>query len=353
MEKDSMEKTQEKDGAAQAQTVRVTIDGLGEYVYFMTDDWTAVLKKLKGMGYRNPRPQDWRWNPALHQNVRDKMAELGAKYSLTTSHGAAVLNSYTPKSAPHSIFLSELENRQDTETLRDILSPIALGIPPLIFACGRGSATAVRLCIELGADVNALIPGCDMTPLMFAAARNEKEIVQVLIQNGADVSLRSKKGYYALLHAVVMGAKDCVRILEQAGAKLEKISPTPDIDESKAPFTEKLSFYIRNSVKYNKDKGHAPIYNRCNMSRQTFSKILNDGRPDYRPKKNTVLQLAIGMQLTIEQTKDLLESAGYHLLPDDAFDSIIAGFIARLDYDIHKIDSKLFEETGKTLSAYE
>ncbi|MDE5614312.1 MAG: ankyrin repeat domain-containing protein [Treponemataceae bacterium] len=350
MENDIVEKTQEQDGAERAQTVRVDIDGLGEYTYFMTDDWNAVRKTLADLGYRTPRPQDWRWNPDLHQNVRAKMAELGAKYSLTMSHGAAVLNSWSPNAAPHIIFLSELANPRHTESLRGIFTPAALGMP-LLYACERGDVAAVRHCIALGADVNVLLPGFDMTPLMFAAARDEKEIVQVLIQNGADISMRSKRGYYALLYAVILGAKETARILKQAGAKPYRFSLTPDIDERKMPFTEKLAFYVQNSLQYSKNKSLAPIYKRCGMSRQTFSKIMGEDK-HYHPKKNTVFQLAIGMRLTIEQTKDLLESAGYVLLPDDAFDATVAAFISRMDYDLRTIDEELFKKTGRTLCSY-
>lgn len=351
MDKGIVERTQEQDGAERAQTARVDINGR-EYTYFMTNDWNAVLKTLADLGYRTPHPQDWRWNPALHQNVRAKMAERGARYSLTMSHGVAVLNSCSPNAAPHSIFLSELVKPQETEALRDILTPVALGMPPLMYACARGDAAAVSRCIELGADVNVLLPDFDMTPLMFAAGRNEKEIVQILIQNGADVSMRSKRGYYALLYAVVMGAKETARILRQAGAKPYQISLTPHIDERKVPFTEKLAFYIQNSLQYSKNKSLAPIYKRCGMSRQTFSKIMGEDK-HYRPKKNTVLQLAIGIRLTIEQTKDLLESAGYLLLPDDDFDATIADFISRLDYDMRTIDEALFKKTQKTLRSYQ
>ncbi|MDE6705803.1 MAG: ankyrin repeat domain-containing protein [Treponemataceae bacterium] len=351
MEQDIVERTQEQDGAERAQTVRVDLDGLGEYTYFMTDDWNAVRKTLTDLGYRTPVPNNWRWNPALHQNVRAKMAELGAKYSLTMSHGANVLNSWSPNAAPHIIFLSELAKPQETKALRDILTPAALGMPPLLYACVRGDAAAVRRCIELGADMNVLLPDFDMTPLMFAAARNETEVVQVLIQNGADISMRSKKGYYALLYALVMGAKETIRILEAAGAKLERISPTPDINKTKAPFTEKFLFYLQNSVKYSKNKSFAPVYKRCGMRRQTFSKIMGEDSY-YRPKKDTVFQLAIGMRLTIEQTKDLLESTGHHLLPDDAFDATVADFISRMDYDLRTIDEALFKKTNRTLCSY-
>lgn len=347
MEKDSMEKTQAKDETDRTQTVSVDINGR-EYTYVMTDDWQVIRKQLLRMGFRVPRPQDWRWNPDLHQNVRAKMAELGTKYSMTLSHGAAVLNCYFPPYTPHIIHLSELGDKSIKECLHDT----NIDAPPLMYAIKTGDDSIVRLCLELGADPNARMPDTGITALMFAAAQGETEIMQVLIQNGADVSLRTKKGHYALLYAAAMGKKEAVRILKQAGAKAEKISFTPDIAEGKAPFTEKFSFYLQNSIKFAKSKTFVPIYKRCGMSRQTFSKIMSEDNPDYRPKKNTVFQLAIGMRLTIEQTKDLLESAGYFLLPDDAFDTTVAEFISRMDYDISKIDEVLFERTQKTLRSY-
>ncbi|MBD5448397.1 MAG: hypothetical protein HDR32_12460 [Treponema sp.] len=306
MEQDIVERTQEQDGAERAQTVRVDIDGLGEYTYFMTNDFSDVIKKLKNLGYRTPRPQDWRLNPDLHQNVRAKMAERGATYSLTMSHGAAVLNNYVPEYVPHIIYLSNLAKPQQTEAMRDSLTP---------------------------------------------AAQAEKEVMRVLTQKGANMSMQSKRAYYALMHAIVLVAKKTLRINKQVRAKLERVSPTPAIDKRKVPFTEKLAFYLQNSLQYSKNKSHAIIYKRGGISRQTFSKIIGEDSY-YRPKKDTVFQLAIGMRLTIEQTKDLLESAGHHLLPDDAFDATVADFISRMDYDLRTIDEALFKKTNRTLCSY-
>ena len=352
MEKALEENSREKDSAVQLHTVCVDINGQ-EYVYFMTNDFSDVIKKLKDMGYRAPVPQDWRWNPALHQNVRDKMAEQGTKYSLTTSHNVAVLNSYSPASSPLIVYLSDLRTWQhNARKLYDSLN--IPNMPPLLYACAVGSIEGVRIFIEHKVDVNVQDEN-GFTALMFASVLNRKEIVQLLLQNGADMSLRSKSGYYALLYAIISEAKDAVKVLEDAGATILPFPLNSAVDKKEVPFNEKLRYYVLNDVeyKYGKKSGFAFIYKRGNISRQTFSKIWSSKDSDFRPKKNTVLQLAIGLRLTIAQTKDLLESAGYFLMPNDTFDSIVTDFISRLDYDIDKIDNKLFEETGRTLSSYD
>ncbi|MBD5413603.1 MAG: ankyrin repeat domain-containing protein [Treponema sp.] len=345
MKKDLEKGSREKDSAVHVHTVRIDINGR-EYVYFMTNDFSDVVKKLKDMGYHAPRAQNWRYNPDLHQNVRDKMTELGTKYSLTMSHNVGILNSYLPNSVPFIIYISELRN------VRQLFKLDMPNIPPLLYACAAGNIHGVRILLEHNADVNIQDEN-GFTALMFASARNHAEIVQLLLQNGADMSLRAKNGYYALLYAVLLEAQDAEKVLEDAGATLISFSLNPAIDKNNMTFTEKFRSYLFNKMEYKMKKNFSFVYKRGNMSRQTFSKIMSERKPDYRPKKNTVLQLVIGLQLTIAQTKDLLDSAGYFLLPNDAFDSIVTDFISRLDYDINRIDSKLFVETGKTLSFYE
>lgn len=50
------------------------------------------------------------------------------------------------------------------------------------------------------------------------------------------------------------------------------------------------------------------------MSKQNFSKIRSRTDPDYRPRKETVLQLIIGLRLTLAQAESLLETADICLM---------------------------------------
>lgn len=286
MEKGTVENTQEKNKSSRSQTVCVDIDGR-EYIYSMTNDFSDVVKMLENMGYRAPKTYDWRWHPSLHQNVRDKMTELGTKYSLTTSHNVAVLNSYTPNSIPFIVFLSDLCNQSsEMQRLVKCLNMPPKNMPPLLYACAVGNIQGIRILLEHKVDVNVQDEN-GFTALMFASALNRKEIVQLLLQNGADMSLRANSGYYALLYAMFSNAQDAVKVLEEAGATLLSFSLNPTVDKGKRPFNEKLEYYISNNIecKYGKKKGFSVIYKPINMSRQTFSKIRSSKDSDFRPQK--------------------------------------------------------------------
>ena len=89
--------------------------------------------------------------------------------------------------------------------------------------------------------------------------------------------------------------------------------------------------------------GHsdAEVYKKANMDRKLFSKIRNS--KDYRPKMQTVMALAIALELDLPTTEDLLSRAGYALNPSKLFDVIVKYFIIHKNYDIVKIIEVLFE----------
>ena len=51
------------------------------------------------------------------------------------------------------------------------------------------------------------------------------------------------------------------------------------------------------------------VYHRANVDRRHFSKIRNN--PDYAPNKKTVLAFSIALELSLDETLDLLKTAGY------------------------------------------
>lgn len=91
------------------------------------------------------------------------------------------------------------------------------------------------------------------------------------------------------------------------------------------------------------------VYKRANVSKQTFSKIRN--LPDYTPKKSTVVALAISLKLNLDETKDLLQKAGYALSNNSKFDVIITYFIESGMYDIFEINEVLFKYEAELLGA--
>ncbi|MBQ1393653.1 MAG: macro domain-containing protein [Lachnospiraceae bacterium] len=92
---------------------------------------------------------------------------------------------------------------------------------------------------------------------------------------------------------------------------------------------------------------NAQVYKKANLDRKLFSKILCN--PSYKPKKRTVLAFAIALELSLDETKDLLARAEYALSPSSKFDLIIRYFIEREVYDIYAINMALFEHDEQML----
>ena len=83
------------------------------------------------------------------------------------------------------------------------------------------------------------------------------------------------------------------------------------------------------------------VYKRAEISKQLFSNILN--REDYQPTKNTVIQLAIGLQLDLPQTRKLLDKAGYTLTRGSKRDLAIQYFIEHKMYNVTFINEALYD----------
>lgn len=91
------------------------------------------------------------------------------------------------------------------------------------------------------------------------------------------------------------------------------------------------------------ERGMSPseVYHRANMDRKLFSKIRSN--PAYHPSKSTVLDLAIALRLTEQETIDLLSRAEYAFSPSSRRDLIIRFFIEKGIYDQETINYALLE----------
>lgn len=139
----------------------------------------------------------------------------------------------------------------------------------------------------------------------------------------------------------------------QAAPRAHSVDTMSDEDVTQALegiFSRKKRSFSETLLSLIDQKGmsDAQCYRKANVDRRLFSKIRSN--PDYHPRKGTVIAFALALELTLEETRDLLARAGYALSPSSKFDLIVEFFISHGNTDVIAIDQILDYFGQPTLS---
>lgn len=98
----------------------------------------------------------------------------------------------------------------------------------------------------------------------------------------------------------------------------------------------------------NKNLKDSDVYNKVHLDRRLFSKIRSD--KNYHPSKETVILLAIALELTEKELDELLDSASYSLPKNNKYDLIIRFCFINKIFKLADINELLYEYNCKLFS---
>lgn len=125
-----------------------------------------------------------------------------------------------------------------------------------------------------------------------------------------------------------------------------KAMPLRSLEDLIDEVDETFSEYLLRMIDY-KGLKDPDVYKKANIDRRLFSKIRSNKH--YQPSKSTALALAFALELNLDETKDMLNKAGYALSNSNKVDIIFKYFIEQNNYNIYELNEVLFKFTETTL----
>lgn len=196
---------------------------------------------------------------------------------------------------------------------------------------GYPKAEALQVAME---EIGAFLMAQDMQVDLVVYTRESVEIGSKLF---ADIR-QYIDDHYVAAHTDVMRRPDPPLMMESV-ACMPAPCAAPDLEEELLHLDESFSQAVLRLIG-EKGMTNAQCYKKANLDRKHFSKIQNDVH--YKPKKTTALALAVALELSLDETKALLQKAGLAISHSDVFDVIVEFFIRQEKYDIFVINEALF-----------
>jgi len=149
----------------------------------------------------------------------------------------------------------------------------------------------------------------------------------------------------------------CLNIKETYNEEFENISTCYEMAKLSKSNRSNINDFINEHEKYNdfktllfklidnKNLKDSDVYNKVHIDRRLFSKIRSD--KNYHPSKETIILLAIALELTETELDELLESASYSLPKNNKYDLIIRFCFINKIFKLTNINELLYEYNCK------
>lgn len=132
----------------------------------------------------------------------------------------------------------------------------------------------------------------------------------------------------------------------------KKAKPTPDDIPNDLLVDSKTLFYKTIcEICDAKNITESQLYNKACISRAVFSKIRGMGKnSDYIPKKNTVMQLCIALELSFSDAQNLMALVGYTLSDTIPVDKIVSFCLEHTEFawEVSTLNDVIYEKTGES-----